>query len=69
MKSTSQSTSRWRIRSERKKTAPLSTPIRSRSRPGVVARDLAGQLAHAMRQLVGLDEDVAYVRVRHGARV
>ena len=33
MKSTSQSTSRWRIRSERKKTAPFSTPISSRSRP------------------------------------
>ena len=33
MKSTSTGTSRWRIRSERKNTAPLSTPISSRSLP------------------------------------
>ena len=33
MKSTSQSTSILRIRSARKKTAPFSTPIRSRSLP------------------------------------
>jgi hypothetical protein len=33
MKSTSHGISIWRIRSDRKKTAPLSTPISSRSRP------------------------------------
>src|SRR5207244_1236284 len=33
MKSTSHATVRWRIRSAMKKTAPLSTPIRSSCRP------------------------------------
>src|SRR4051812_46269584 len=33
MKSSSHGGSRWRIRSDRKKTAPLSTPTRNRSRP------------------------------------
>ena len=43
----------------RKKTAPLSTPMSSRSRPLVVARDLGAELADAVLQLVGLDEDLA----------
>ena len=44
MKSTSQGTVRCRIRSAMKKTAPLRTPISSRSRPCVVGGDLVAEL-------------------------
>ena len=49
MKSTSQSTSSWRIRSLRKNTAPFSTPTSSSSTARVVARDLLGQLGRGAR--------------------
>ena len=58
MKSHSLETVSRRIRSPRKKTAPLSTPISSRSRLGVVAGDLGGELADALLKLVRADQDV-----------
>ena len=47
MKSTSQGTVRCRIRSAMKKTAPLRTPTRSRSRPCVDGGDLLAELRDA----------------------
>ncbi len=56
MKSISQGIVRLRIRSAMKKTAPLSTPIRSRSRPGVVGGDLLAELLDALLEDVAVDQ-------------
>ena len=68
MKSTSHGISMWRMRSARKNTAPLRTPTSSRSRSAYSARDLLAQGAHALLEVVGLDEDLADAGVAHRAR-
>ena len=56
-----------------KKTAPLRTPTRSRSRPCVVGRDLGAELADARLQRVLVDEDLAHpllqLGLRHASRI
>ena len=58
MKSTSTGISMWRMRSERKNTAPLRTPMSSRFLSCVVAGDLFAQLAHPPAEILGRDEDL-----------
>ena len=65
MKSISQGTSMWRIRSARKRTAPFSTPTMISSRPCVVAADLRPQLRDAALQVLSGDEGLADRGVRH----
>ena len=68
MKSSSHGTSRWRIRSARKKTAPFRTPTRNRSRPRSRARSRSPSSLDAVGELVALDEDPADGRVAHLSR-
>ena len=65
MKSTSHGISMWRMRSERKKTAPLSTPDEQQVAVGVVGADLLPERRDALLELVGLDEDLADLGVAH----
>ncbi len=66
MKSTSQGTVRWRIRSAMKTTAPFSTPT-GQVAALVVAADLGPELGDPALEVLGRDEGLADLRDRSGA--
>ncbi len=57
-----------RIRSLKKKTAPLSTPTSSSGPPGIVARDRLAKLAHAFTQIRLADKHLAHLGGLLGGR-
>ena len=55
----------WRMRSDRKKTAPLSTPDEQQVATLVVGGDLRAELAYAPGEVIWLDEDLPDGVVAH----